>query len=398
MRSWHAARVTLRRAVLAGLALLAAIAGALWLALFQIDVYRPGELAAAVALSGEDEHAIVLVGDIMTWDATEKSLRRYGPEYPFLATMPLLRGADLTVGNLEGPIADRSPKVLGGWSYRVPSWTLAGLERAGFRLLDLANNHAMDCGADGLLETIDKLRERGLDSFGAGKDLAEAQKPKIVVIGTLRVAFVAFLTSDSFVTDEKRADTPGGPEKALRSWGPILEARTDRPGAMLATRESARALVEEARREADLVIVVVHWGIRYRRAPSDLEKDLASVLADAGADLVVGHHAHFWQPAGMVGGTPIVYGTGNFAFGSDNWRADEALLVRAIIKHRALDRIELFPLAIRNLNPLVHYQPKVLKGRSAENLLDRLREASRPLGADLSIENGRAILRILHGG
>ena len=384
-----------RKRFVFSLAAVAAVGmAAAWFVLFHVDVYRPQELARAVGARHDDEQTIVMVGDVMTWDETATSIERSGPDYPFVATMPLLRSADLTIANLEGPIADRAPKVWGGWSYRVPSFTLAGLQHAGIDVVGLANNHAMDCGAAGLVETFEHLREFGLDFFGAGANRTEAAAPKVIQLGGLRLALVGLVTADSALYDEKAAQTGGAYANAMALCLDRFQATDDRAGTIVATPDVARELIAASRRVADFVIAFVHWGVRYQRHPSALEQELGRVLVESGADLIVGHHAHFWQPVGTYRGVPIVYGTGNFAFGSNNWQADEALLVRAVIKNRALDRVEFFPLAIRNANPLVHYQPKVLKGRSARNLLERLRQESRALGTELRLDEDRAVLNL----
>lgn len=396
----HRTRCSMRRkslllALAAVVAVLCVAALIVWFTVFHIETYSPEELSRALAAGDPGEHSIVLVGDIMTWDDTESCLRRHGVAYPFLATLPLLSTADLTIGNLEGPIADAAAKVTTGWSYRVPSWTVPGLERAGFDGFGLANNHVLDCGPDGLAETIEHLRRAKMGHFGAGSDLEQASRPMIAdVDGVGTVALVGLLAPDTLLHDAKAGEIPGASERVLRWAQDDFEARTDRAGTVVATVEAARESVESARRLADLVIVFIHWGIRYQRTPSYTQRRLALALAEAGADLVVGHHAHFWQPVGREGRTPIVYGTGNFAFGSNNWNADEALAVRVIAGDRKIRRVEFFPIAIRNVNPRVNYQPKVLKGRSARNQLGRLVAESRKLGVELVTEGDRAVLPI----
>ena len=150
-----------------------------------------------------------------------------------------------------------------------------------------------------------------------------------------------------------------------------------------------------AKRSADLVVVSLHMGVLYHRPPYRDQVLLAKAAAGAGADLVVGHHAHFWQPVALMGRTPVVYGVGNFAFGSSNPNADEGLIVRAVVsrKTRKITRVELFPTAIDNRR--VKYRTQLLKGRSAQTALEDLRAWSEKVcSTQLEVRAGRAVLHV----
>jgi len=152
-------------------------------------------------------------------------------------------------------------------------------------------------------------------------------------------------------------------------------------------------LVRRAGEQADLVVLFLHWGIRYHRPATAYQRELARAAVRAGADLIVGHHAHFWQPAELVEGVPVVYGVGNFAFGSANRRADEGLLVRAILTEGRVSRVELFPTYIKNKDSAVSYQTKLMRGGSAEALIGRLAELSAELGTEVIFERGRGVIK-----
>lgn len=111
-----------------------------------------------------------------------------------------------------------------------------------------------------------------------------------------------------------------------------------------------------------------------------------------GADLVVGHHSHIWQPVEVIDGVPVVYGIGNFAFGSRNRNAVGGLIVRVVIKDKKVSRVELYPTYTMNRSKQVRFQPKVLKGRSAQETLQELKRESEKRGATISIENGVGVL------
>jgi poly-gamma-glutamate capsule biosynthesis protein CapA/YwtB (metallophosphatase superfamily) len=358
------------------------------------EVYRVGQLPADHVAVPAGKHAIVLVGDIMTWDRSRKHIERHGAGYPFLATAPLLRAADITVGNLEGPIAEKARLKKSIYPYKVPPWTLAGLTEAGFDLVSLANNHLLDCGHDGLVETFDNLDRAGIGYFGAGKTLERASRPTIVKVGGLDVAFVGMIAAETNILVTEDPSTAESRARIERRVKRTFEARANRPGSVVATPESVTRIVGQARSSADLVVLFPHWGVRYRRAPTSAQRALARAAVAAGADLIVGHHAHFWQPVEVIDGVPVIYGTGNFAFGSGNRRADEGLAVRAIVGQRRIESVEIFPLYIKNRDKAVRYQTKLLRGSSARDLIERLARQSAALGARIELERGRGVLRL----
>ena len=340
---------------------------------------------ALVALE-EHEHAIVFAGDTMTWDRTAQLLHKYGAHYPFEATALLLQQADLTVLNLEGPIAERAARSKEQWSYRVPPWTLAGLRRAGVDQVSLANNHLYDCGEAGVNETLRHLGAYGIGAFGLQQSDERSLEPRVVTVGSAQVALLGFVAAETLYPEAEDAPASGEDPGRLRQLRDRLGPTQSRLGAAIATVQSVRRAVEHAASVSDLVVLFIHFGVRYHRPPTAFQRRAAEAAIDAGASLVVGHHAHFWQPVGVHRGRPIVFSTGNFAFGSGNRRADEGLIVRAVLTGKRLDRVELFPLFIKNRDPTVRYQPKVMRGASARDLLTRLAAASAQLGAQMELE------------
>lgn len=358
------------------------------------DVYRTGELPAEMIAAPSGKQTIVIVGDIMTWDRTQEHIERHGANYPFLATAPLLASADLTVGNLEGPVATAAKRRRGQFVYKVPPQTLSGLKWAGFDLVSLANNHLLDCGHSGLTETFRHLETAGVRPFGAGRDAAEANRPVIANLGQTKVAFLGLVAGETWLTGPTVTADSAAQKRQQNKMRERLEARADRPGTIVATRESVPRLVRQAQQQADFVVLVIHWGVRYGRLATDFQRTIARLAVAAGADLIVGHHAHIWQPVELVDGVPVIYGVGNFAFGSGNRRADEGLLVRAILDRGRLEMIELFPLYIKNRDSAVDYQTKVMRGAAAQDLIDRLNSRSHVHDTQIDFVGGRGVLRL----
>jgi poly-gamma-glutamate capsule biosynthesis protein CapA/YwtB (metallophosphatase superfamily) len=355
--------------------------------------YKPGEALPGNFRQADGQASIVFTGDIMLWDRYEEPIARKGVDYPFEAVASVLRDATLTVGNLECPVTvDAGKKALGRYIYQAPPKTLPALLNAGYDVMDLANNHIRDCRQDGVLETMRRLEESGLKHFGAGENAATSANILYVDAAGLRIAFIGFLSPEIYLHTDKNLSKS---RLAIARLGLIRDvaAKEDTPGAWLPRDEKdVAAVVAQARAQADLVCVVGHWGVRYRRFVHEYQEKVAHAAVDAGADIVLGSHAHFWQPAEVYRGKPILYGLGNFAFGSVNRLADEALLVRARIDGKKIVRIELFPVCTNNkINAM---QPRFLKGAYAINFLQRLREWSAPRSADIRIDGEKGVLEL----
>ena len=390
------ARIGARRTWWLAAALLATVSGIAFAAylLTRPKLATPEKLVSDVPSLTPGEQSIVLVGDVMPWDRAAPYLEQHGAGYPFRSTLPLLRSAELAILNLEGPVAEQSPKAAKEFSYRIPPWTLAGMVEAGFNAVSLANNHSLDCGPAGLGETFTRLAAVNLAVFGAGVDPAEAYSPRVLALGKLRVALIGFVAPETMYFDSKAAEADPGDVAATETLERSLGAGPGRPGVAVLTRERLVQVVEKAKATSDLVVLFVHWGIRYHQAPSPYQRELARAAIDAGVDLVVGHHAHTWQPIESYRNRAIVYGLGNFAFGSRNRRAREGLVVRAIVSAKQVTRLELYPLLTLNRDSRVSYQPKVMAGASARSLLERLAQESRSLGASVEVVGGHGVMRL----
>jgi poly-gamma-glutamate capsule biosynthesis protein CapA/YwtB (metallophosphatase superfamily) len=216
---------------------------------------------------------LALLGDLMigrTIDPTPASLSYLDPE---------LKAADLSLANLESPLANIPPHSGTSAGYNLcTSATRAGLLSAwGLDLLSLSNNHRFDCGPDGPMETASILNAAGLHPVGPGFE------PLYREINGLRLGFLAF--------DDILA--------------PI-------------DISTATQAIQSARAGGTLVIVSIHWGAEYQQGPSERQETLARQFANAGAALVVGTHPHVLQPAEWIrtsrGKTLVIYSLGNALF------------------------------------------------------------------------------------
>jgi hypothetical protein len=141
------------------------------------------------------------------------------------------------------------------------------------------------------------------------------------------------------------------------------------------------------RKQVDRVVVTFHWGVPYVREPSTHDRAKARYAVDCGADAVIGHHTHIVQPFEVYRGCPIFFSVGNFAFGSGNSRGEGLLIGLRFEDDRT--RAEVYPLYVKNRDPRVNYQPKLLRGKAAANVLSHLAKISGADGQRLKIEEFR---------
>jgi poly-gamma-glutamate synthesis protein (capsule biosynthesis protein) len=220
---------------------------------------------------------------------------------------PALRDADLAMVNLEAALTDtgsptRKEREVAGNRYwfRAPASALDLLERSGVDVVTVANNHGADYGLAGLRRTVEIGGDAPLGVVGVGADAAAAFAPHRVTIRGTDVAVLAADASPRESADAVWAARPGS--------GPgLASARGDDHGQLLAAVRAAAAV-------DDLVVVYLHWGAEGETCPTGGQEALAAALAEAGADVVVGTHAHRLQGAGRTsdGAAYVAYGLGNF--------------------------------------------------------------------------------------
>jgi poly-gamma-glutamate capsule biosynthesis protein CapA/YwtB (metallophosphatase superfamily) len=238
--------------------------------------------------------SLMAVGDIMLGRNVGKQIEVYGLDYPFLKVQNSLKQRDIVFGNLEAPIVSGSGVALKSFHLRAEPGVEIALKQAGFTILSLANNHAMDFDARGLISTIDGLKSQGISVVGAGQDSSQSHRPLYVKRNGVTLAFLAY--HDPSIV-------------ALTS-----DAGIDRPGTAFMDLKTLKLDIQSAKKEADVVIVSMHAGKEYQRNAEIFQKRFAHAAIDAGAGLVIGHHPHVLQPIEKYRGRWIFYSLGNFVF------------------------------------------------------------------------------------
>lgn len=247
---------------------------------------------------------LLFVGDIMLDRGVAYFIKKHDDvKFPFLKSAEILKSADLTIGNLEGPISDRGTKSGSIYSFRFDPKVLEGLTYAGFDVLSLANNHIFDYGREALVDTREHLKNADISGVGAGANYGEVNKPAILEVKGAKFSFLSY-------TDLYPRSLYATPEKSLRDLG----ASTARPGISEFDPETILKQVKELKQNDDFVTVLLHFGDEYTKEPNKKQREFAKVLADAGADLIVGHHPHVVQPVEKIGDTWVAWSLGNFVF------------------------------------------------------------------------------------
>lgn len=259
---------------------------------------------------------------------------------PYVQVADVLQGADVTIGSLDGALSDRTAPAPcateSEYNLVGPTRTVEGLAFAGFDVITLATNHAQDCGrlgfvCDGLTlsDGLDALRSAGIEPVGAGANLAEARRAVIIERRGLRLAFLAVSAVGDFAWASD--DTAG--------TAPLSDAHLQQVTDDIATTRSS----------ADVVIVLVHWGIEYDDTPSADQRRWARRMIDAGADLVVGNHPHVVQPIEELDGGLVAYALGNFVFDQDPDATRHGLVLETTIDSNGLESWRSLPIEIVQL-------------------------------------------------
>lgn len=241
------------------------------------------------------------VGDIMLSRNVAAAIKKAGdPSLPFSRFADNFNSVDFTFGNLESPIASGSG-IIGGHSmiFSSPKDYAQGLAKNKFKILNLANNHAMDQGLKGLGYTLKYLDSLGIRHVGTGNSLDEAWQPAAVETNGIKICFVG--ASYASVNDNGKTTND-------------YVARTE-------DTEKLKTQISNAKKSCDFIVATMHAGTEYTRKPNADQIAFAHEAVDDGADLVIGGHPHWIQTTEKYQGKFIFYSLGNFIFDQD-WSQD----------------------------------------------------------------------------
>lgn len=259
--------------------------------------------------------SIAAVGDVMI-------------NQPYGLDLPLadLQAADFCTTNLEGSITAedfRADKIA---HLVMPPGTAQAVRALGFHAVSLANNHMMDAGIQGLRDTLAELEASEIGYAGAGMNLSEALKPYIAEVKGAKIAMLSLAATvpPGFAAGEQR---PGiAPLRVRVSYWADGTINEEQPGTppwihtevLTQDLEPALETVRQAKEQADIVLVQIHWGVPpewnspFQGDLAEYQRPLAHAVVDAGASVILGHHAHALLGVERYKGVPIFYSLGNF--------------------------------------------------------------------------------------
>lgn len=296
-----------------------------------------------------EEVSLLAVGDVMLSRTVADRIRKYKDiNYPFLKLQAFLQNADITFGNLENPITAGQPVMPFEMVLRANPGQEEALQKAGFDIFSLANNHIPDLGEKGVLDTLHYLKKAGLDYVGAGKNSTEANAPVYITKQGITIAFLAYNDTD-VVPD-------------------YYEAGEQHAGTAFMKQEKMTEAIREAKTKADLVVVSMHAGKEYVGQPNASQISFAHQAIEAGAEIVIGHHPHVVQTIEKYQGKYIIYSLGNFVF-DQMWSSEtkEGVTVKIVFDKAGVKSIFFYPIGIEDYS-----QPELLKGEQAAAVLKRL--------------------------
>jgi poly-gamma-glutamate synthesis protein (capsule biosynthesis protein) len=299
-----------------------------------------------------------------------------GPLYPLGPVAGFMRGADLTVVNLECAITSRETVWEGAskaFYFGAPPSAVESLADAGVDLVSLANNHSLDFGRGGLLDTLDGLRAGGIAAAGAGRTLDDAEAPAVVERRGVGFGMAAFCDHQGDFA--ARADAPG------IAFLDLLDERAAR-------RRFQERLDRMRALGAEWPILSLHWGPNMVWRPSSRFVRLARAAIDMGYASVFGHSAHVFQGFELYKGRPIFYSVGDlvddYAVDPD-FENDRQLLFEVSLTGLAVREVALYPVVIDQC------RTEWAAGAAFDRIAERASGLSAEMGTTLTRDGNRLV-------
>ena len=335
------------------------------------------------------------VGDIMFARYIGQKIESQGGELPFKYVSKYFKADEINIANLENPLYKYDPPKAKPKSTSNEATSSAaassqessaatavyepiilcgnpkaieGLSAANINLVSLANNHAMDKGAEGIQKTLELLDSKNIMHAGAGMNVTDAQEAAVF---EHRGNSVCFISASNII--------PAGYLASKQSPG-IAGARTN--------IKSLLKQVKDAKAKGQIVLVAIHWGVEYQDYPLDKDKTFARSLVDAGADALICHHPHVLQGVELYKEKPIIYSLGNFIFDIYHSHADESVIAHLELNpDGSLESLSFSPIRIKG------GIPAPATGDDAVKILERFSDLSKSLGSDFEIQDQKLVLR-----
>lgn len=293
-----------------------------------------------MAFAAPPEADLQFFGDVyISKGMMKKTKTTLGSPKLFRDVRGLLESSKVNIINFEGVTGDSFvPFEMKNFLLRMPSNVPQLLADVGIHGATLANNHSLDFGYQGLVDTQMLLQESGIETTGAGQHLAQALTPMILRSGGRNICIRAF----------------------SRTLPESFWAKPNRPGTASVSFTKTRELLGECKQSGYFTVGIFHWGAELMPTPKEYQRRLAHLVIDAGADLVIGHHPHILQSVELYKNKAIFYSIGNFTFASiTKGRRQEGASVRLRFTGSEKKNVEIDVVPINVNNDHVKYVPRL---------------------------------------
>lgn len=302
------------------------------------------------------------VGDVSladNWDIMPKYDERKIGIYGVLdeEVLSIMNNADIMVANNEFTLSNRGTRLNKAYTFKGDPKRASIYKEMGVDLVSLANNHIYDYGHDAFIDTLNTLKSQDIAFVGAGNNIEEAKKPYYYIINGYKIAFLnATRAEKNIITPEATENKEG----VFRCYDPSLFIEE----------------IQKAKQESDYVVALIHWGKEQSHTLEQVQIDTGKKYIDAGADVLVGSHAHVLQGIEIYNGKLIAYNLGDFLF--NDWTTETGILNVNIANDGKLS-YKFIPCLQSNV------KTNLLKGDKKTNLINKMQNWSYNVQID---ENG----------
>ena len=254
--------------------------------------------------STNSETTISFIGDVSladNWYIMPKYDERNKKVYGILSedVVDIMTTSNIMVANNEFTISDRGEKMPNKYyTFRASPSRLSIYQEMGVDLVTLANNHIYDFGETAFYDSLEALNQYNIPYIGAGRNMEEAKKPYYFIANGYKIAFVNATRAEKYILTPEATETSGG---VLRCYDPTAFIE----------------LIQETKKNSDYVITLVHWGTEDTSKLETVQEETSKLYIDAGADIIVGTHAHTLQGIDFYNNKAIIYNLGDFIFNNE---------------------------------------------------------------------------------
>jgi len=260
-------------------------------------------------------------------------VKKYGFRFPFSKTSSILQSCDILFGNLEAVLSDYKKNWWLPTRYmRGDPGAVNALKTCGYNVLSVANNHMMQHGTDSFYDTISNLKKAEISVAGIAGKNGFHSIPAIIETKGVTLGFLGY----SLRPEEYR------PDLVRYATGELVNIIED---------------IHELKKIADIVILSLHWGDEYMQKPSPNQINMARLLINEGAGIILGHHPHVLQGIEKYSKGIIAYSLGNFIFNMRGLNTEKSIILEIYLSKEGVSDFKVIPLRINDL-----YQPEVLHG------------------------------------